>query len=116
MPDWRAPDEVHDWDGCKCRRCGVTGNHDWDGCVCRRCGEKRDMDHDWNRCKCRRCGCSGNHDLNDKCRCRKCWKECHDYYYWTEHITGTDNDGWPDEREYVHRKCSRCGEDKIVGD
>ncbi|WP_222424137.1 hypothetical protein, partial [Desulfamplus magnetovallimortis] len=43
---------THDWDGCKCRRCGRCGEirdeqHDWDGCKCRRCGEIRDEQHDW---------------------------------------------------------------------
>ena len=48
----------HDWDGCKCRRCGQKSDegHDWNGCKCRRCGQIRDEGHDWNGCKCRRCG------------------------------------------------------------
>ena len=39
----------HEWDGCKCRRCGETrdAEHGWDGCKCRHCGEIRDEGHQW---------------------------------------------------------------------
>ncbi len=37
----------HDWDGCKCRRCGATRStgHVWDGCICVNCGEARGDGH-----------------------------------------------------------------------
>lgn len=48
----------HDWEGCKCRRCGQIreDGHDWEECKCRRCGRARSEGHDWNGCLCRRCG------------------------------------------------------------
>ena len=41
----------HDWDGCKCERCGQTRDeaHDWDGCTCRKCGLEQ---HDWEYHSC----------------------------------------------------------------
>ncbi len=35
-----------------CKKIG----HDWDYCKCRRCGKRRDEQHDWTGCKCRQCG------------------------------------------------------------
>jgi hypothetical protein len=32
----------HNWDGCKCKHCGIVCDeqHDWDGYKCKRCGKK----------------------------------------------------------------------------
>ena len=51
-------DAEHDWNGCKCKRCGKRRNtqHDWNGCRCKHCGKTRDEQHDWNDCMCDRCG------------------------------------------------------------
>ncbi len=69
----------HDWDGCRCSRCGHTRDeqHAWEGCVCARCGSYRDADHKWEpidcRLECRICGRLGDesHDW-DGCICRRC--------------------------------------------
>jgi len=74
----------HEWDGCRCRRCGFSRDehHDWDGCTCRRCGLVRDEGHEVAtiRCRvtCRRCGWhfEWNHDWAG-CTCRVCGKEQH---------------------------------------
>ena len=80
----------HDWDGCKCKRCGDTRNeqHDWDGCKCKRCGK---IEHDWKLIK-RDVSDSesdewyGGHSVtltttrtDEYYRCRKCGKERHDW-------------------------------------
>ena len=73
---------VHDWDGCKCKRCGTVRNegHEWDGCKCKRCGETRDEQHEWAGCSCNRCGAEKAHDW-DGCKCKRCGKE-HDWKCW----------------------------------
>jgi hypothetical protein len=51
---------LHEWDGCKCVRCGAIKDgdsyHRWDGCKCRVCGAKRDKEHRFQNWKCRVCG------------------------------------------------------------
>ena len=49
---------LHDWNHCKCNRCGVKRgfDHQWLGCKCGTCGNKRDVDHNWSECRCRICG------------------------------------------------------------
>ena len=78
----------HEWDGCKCRRCGETrdAEHGWDGCKCRHCGEIRDEGHQWVVEVCEQCSGTGyaGHSLSygdpgygdpdyqgDPCDCRK---------------------------------------------
>ncbi|MDR0333690.1 MAG: hypothetical protein LBI15_09525 [Dysgonamonadaceae bacterium] len=65
----------HDWDGCKCFRCGKVRDeqHDWEGCICNRCGKDR---HDWGDCECKRCG--KVHDWIG-CKCIRCGQEHHDW-------------------------------------
>ncbi len=48
----------HEWDGCKCRRCGVKRDeqHEWKGCRCARCGARRDEQHRWQGLRCLECG------------------------------------------------------------
>ena|GEM_PF-3335918 len=81
----------HDWDGCKCKRCGKE-KHDWDGCKCKRCGKRQNKDHVWNGCKCNRCGKTRNeqHDWNN-CMCNRCGKPRKD----VEH-------DWEFVRETIH--------------
>jgi len=67
----------HQWNGCKCERCGEIRDeqHDWNGCKCKRCGKTRDEQHDWDLCKgkCKRCGKTQpkQHDW-DGCKCKRC--------------------------------------------
>ena len=67
----------HQWDGCRCRRCGLVRNeaHQWNGCTCRRCGQVRNTEHRWNGCVCEICGRKrdAEHDWNG-CKCRRCGK------------------------------------------
>ena len=68
----------HDWDGCRCRRCGFMGDeqqHNWDGCKCKSCGRTRDEEHDWDGCVCKRCNKKRDkeHDW-DGCKCKSCGK------------------------------------------
>ena len=48
----------HQWNGCKCEKCGKTRdvNHPWDGCKCTVCGATRNMEHAWQNGICSRCG------------------------------------------------------------
>ena len=48
----------HQWNGCKCEKCGKTRdeNHNWDGCKCTVCGATRNMEHAWQNGVCPRCG------------------------------------------------------------
>lgn len=48
----------HDWDGCRCARCGKLRDalHHWNGCKCKHCGATRDEQHDWDGRECKRCG------------------------------------------------------------
>ena len=60
----------------------LFSSHDWDGCKCRRCGKTRDEQHDWDRCKCKRCG-EINPDMHEwvGCICTFCNAENHDWIY-----------------------------------
>ena len=122
-------DEGHDWDGCICRICGKrkaasAPEHDWDGCTCRKCGhvlwEGSDA-HDWNGCTCRKCGTVRNkeHDLDEKCLCRICGQEVHDWRFETEEIadeeTFNEMGGGLENMWMMHQPgdtvwtCMRCG-------
>ena len=54
----------HDWDGCKCSKCGKTRDeqHDWsDDCEkCSKCGKIRSEQHAWIKNKCSKCGKTQN--------------------------------------------------------
>ena len=54
----------HEWNGCKCTRCGRIRDHqhDWNGCTCNNCGKVRDEQHDYKGCVCSRC--EKKHDLD----------------------------------------------------
>jgi len=76
---------IHNWDGCKCTKCGKTKdeNHEWDkkDCsVCKKCGKIKKENHNWDRCKCLNCG-----TVRD-----------------TEHI-------WEKDNTSTCSKCKRCG-------
>jgi len=85
----------HQWNGCKCEKCGKERDteHKWNGCKCEICGKTRDeghsyktanekciekcsicgkeriIEHKWNGCKCERCGEYLHHwDENGKCK------------------------------------------------
>lgn len=75
----------------KCREVG----HDWDGCKCERCGETRDEEHDLDCCICRKCGLE-QHD----------WEYSSCYLKGGSFISNKTLDF--DPYYYVY-KCSRCG-------
>ena len=72
----------HQWNGCKCKRCGATRDegHMWNGCKCEQCGKSRNEEHMWTL-------------LEGKCieKCSICGKERS-----TEH-------------KWSGGKCKRCG-------
>ena len=47
----------HQWDGCKCTRCGELrdAEHHWTGCKCSVCGKIRDAQHIWEGIPCHLC-------------------------------------------------------------
>lgn len=51
---------IHEWNGCKCSKCGKERDqeHDWSGCTCTKCYRTRDEWHEWtgDLQKCIRCG------------------------------------------------------------
>ena len=102
---WTECGEILGIDVCKI---GVYsgGNHDWDGCKCRHCGLERDEQHDWDWCKCRRCGKERNiHDWEEKSEMAPCQRPGG----WASH------GGSP---SYYTRKillCRKCGK-KIEGE
>lgn len=118
----------HEWDGCKCRRCGHTRDegHAWDGCLCRTCGQIRDEEHDFVtiHCQvvCQRCGNhSGWAHRWQECVCRDCGKERHVWIDGVCRVCGercrhpqtdlnwngpTDGDT---SRGYGIVSCARCG-------
>ena len=78
---------MHDWIGCKCKRCGITRNegHDWIGCKCKRCGIKRNEGHIWQGCTCNLCGAirEDNHHWKG-CKCRICGRARDEGHTWGE--------------------------------
>ena len=66
---------MHDWNHCRCRRCGLRRDTDhlWNGCQCKVCRKVRDEGHQWKGCKCGICGQSRDegHRWNG-CRCSVC--------------------------------------------
>ena len=79
----------HEWDGCKCRRCGEIrdAEHDWDGCKCRSRWKTRDEGHGWDICVCRHCGKKRNvaHDWNG-CKCRHCGEIRDEGHQWVVEV------------------------------
>ena len=47
----------HNWQGCKCLRCGEKRDeeHIWSGCKCTVCGKERDKEHSWVGIDCQAC-------------------------------------------------------------
>lgn len=83
----------HQWDHCKCKRCGVTqnANHVWDGCQCKICRRTRDEEHifgymngSW--------GDAEQHNLT----CKRCYQTKSEAHQWV-----IDEDG--------DKRCSICG-------
>lgn len=125
---------MHDWSGCKCRRCGKTRDdghdwatdckkcakcgktrssaHAWTGCKCSRCGKTRDQDHEWVGCKCGKCGTTRDegHDWAADCECcAKCGKTRTATHTWSGckclQCGKTRDEG----HEWGDRKCVKCG-------
>ena len=96
----------HDWDGCKCNKCGAERDegHETYNCeYCGRCGKHLPGIHDWRGCKCAKCK-RVDHEWKGGSdgRCRKCGEraiELNTYSYFNkaeaqtlyEAISGTIN-------------------------
>jgi hypothetical protein len=86
-------DEQHEWNGCKCRKCGVTREHNWlvvgSKCIekCSFCGKERNIVHKWNGCTCEKCG-----------------------------ATRYEGHNWLLAQNKCAEKCSICGEVRVVSD
>jgi len=88
---------MHNWNQCKCDRCGktrVNASHLWDGCKCRICGHTRDAEHEVQACKCVKCG-SRVHSWHG-CYCVACGR--------TRRGPGIEPHFWK------HCTCEKCGE------
>ncbi len=80
---------AHDWNGCKCYKCGRTHNkgHNWNGCKCYKCGRTRDDEHAW-RADCEKCSVcgktrDGRHDWREDCqKCSICGKTSREQHKW----------------------------------
>ncbi|MDR2496374.1 MAG: hypothetical protein LBD21_04525 [Tannerellaceae bacterium] len=73
--------------------------HDWNGCKCKRCGATRDEGHDWDGCRCKLCG-KGTHDWDGR-RCTRCDKTA-------ESCSNCGGGGYV-IRDYDTQRCSDCG-------
>ena len=81
-------DHVHLWDECKCS-CGATKDHNWNGCKCLRCGNTREEDHDWSK-DCEKCAICGKTRDNkhawstdcEKSKCSACGKTRDQNHHW----------------------------------
>ena len=112
----------HDWDGCKCRKCGKIRDegHNWNGCKCTKCGKTRDEGHDWDQdCeKCSKCGAiRQNVHQWDGCKCTKCGKTRDEGHYWGKDCERCARCGAI--RQNAHQwdgcKCSKCGKIRDEG-
>lgn len=112
----------HNWNGCKCQRCGETRDegHRWNGCICNRCGKQRDEGHDWDRCsgRCRICGktCPTEHKWNG-CKCTLCGGTRDEEHDWDRcagkcRICGKT---CPAEHKWNGCKCTLCGKTRNEG-
>ena len=100
----------HDFDGCKCRKCGRTRDegHDFDGCTCRKCGKIRDEGHDFDGCTCRKCGKKiHDHDWQEVSRDTN---EVEEEYYSSEGDQYLLSEGYTEE--VITYRCRRCGEER----
>jgi hypothetical protein len=82
----RKQRRTHDWNGCKCAKCGCTRNegHIWDGCKCAKCGTTRNEEHTWNGCKCAKCGATRNEEhIWNGCKCAKCGTTRNEEHDWS---------------------------------
>ncbi len=94
----------HDWQGCKCSRCGKE-RHQWNGCVCARCGKER---HNWlleKREIMESVGGTENccYDANAPCEGPGCGTWCDSYT--APALRGTG-------KYEMIRHCTRCGEER----
>jgi len=72
----------HQWNGCKCKRCGETRDveHNYIAvngkCIekCSICGKQCSIEHKWNGCKCEICGDEKHHWDKKKGVCVNCGK------------------------------------------
>ncbi|MBA3036549.1 MAG: ankyrin repeat domain-containing protein [Desulfobacterium sp.] len=109
---------LHNWDGCKCRKCGKVRDegHDWskDCEKCARCGVTRQNSHNWKGCKCELCGKTRDQDHDWVKDCERCWKcgatrkDAHDWKADCEHcsrcsVTRSNTHQWDG------CKCIKCG-------
>lgn len=100
----------HNWNGCKCSRCGASRDegHDWQGCKCSCCGAYRDEEHEWLGCKCKICGKTRDEDhLWKGISCHACMKKNPSKYCGRIsclHLSLLEID------TDCLQRCSRCGE------
>ena len=107
----------HNWNGCKCSRCGKVRDeqHDWDLCKgkCKRCSKTQEELHDWNVCICKRCEKKIADDSKHKwkgCKCLICGKtreEQHDWSGCVCNICGKNRDKHHDWCGCICRKCGK---------
>jgi len=130
----------HNWDGCKCTKCGKTKEHDWSkdcekcsscgetrenahkwsGCKCSVCGKIRKEGHFWHGCKCSECGTVRDewHDWSKDCeRCTQCGKPRDGGHDWSKDCERCVLCG--STRENAHQwdgcKCTKCGKTRNEG-
>jgi hypothetical protein len=110
----------HDWDGCKCSKCGKARDegHDWakDCEKCSRCGEARQNVHQWDSCKCSKCGKTRDegHDWAKDCeKCSRCGKTRNNVHNWSKDCEQCALCGMtrakPHNWSYDCEKCLFCG-------
>lgn len=108
----------HQWDGCKCTKCGKTRDegHDWskDCEKCSRCGAIKVNAHQWDGCRCTKC-VAENHDWSKDCeKCFKCGKTRdggHDWSRNCEYCSKCDKH-MPNAHQWEDYKCIKCGRPK----
>jgi hypothetical protein len=123
-------DEFHEWNGCKCIKCGLIKDenhsvnnciceicnkiiHTWAGCKCSKCGKERDANHSWEGCKCSKCEKIRNENHSwEGCKCSKCEKIRNENHSWA----GCKCSKCGKERDANHSwegcKCSKCGKER----
>ena len=122
---------VHQWEWCRCSRCGLerARNHRWEGCRCGICGATRNQDHRYvdagDDCRCTACGHITSHVWRPASRgpygcgcffcgavrehdweagqglCRVCRRCREDTHTYTQYASG------PHGMVYV--RCTQCG-------
>jgi len=108
-----VPDELHVWEGCKCKICNKRRdvndiNHVWMGCICSKCGLAKkqvpETEHVWSPCGV----------------CKKCYAEITNYrkqsvvkHEWIYSPgRGVRVQGVP---YYISRSCKWCGKIEYEG-